>query len=449
MLAAWKIIGPILLLMAWGVLYAQDRRLALARRVQGLEQLPPAIARQLERLTLQVITKQKDLDLLISGSDTPDGSTVDVVAIESEVAKSGETYRIETRLLDLKSKKLLAKASRDQIREEDLIRLFQGALESLFLPDQEIDKEMQSKPTVPPAATEKAPTKRPRPISTQVTEPDKASLDFKQRVKDLKHGVDVQITKEAELNASIAEAQATKESVAASTQNAITPKPVTEANEPLFEKPPAGKLYPRRLSLVAGWDKREIESLALIRTKTTATLLTIKGSGHAPLRFFNGSTAVSYDFAYTRVLSAPVEPPALYQLGVYASWLSNFWNISGGLYRDATFFVNVGSPGEGNLPYSLTSTWMKVKTEVLLHYKGAWKIGVSFGVPWHVTNNFQPLKEATKWSGSNFEASLTPPFSWHEWETNLSIQKINLTTQGVLPFTLNESRTALSVRRSL
>lgn len=448
MLPAWKKIGLALLLLASGVLYAQDRRLALARRVQGLEQLPPAIARQLEVLTLQVITKQKDLDLLLSGSDTPDGSNVDVVAIESEVTKSGDNYRIETRLLDLKSKKLLAQASLDHIREGDLIRLFQGALESLFMPNQ--DKESQTKPTTPPTASEKAPVKRSVPKSTQFTEPDKSSLDFKQRVKDLKQGVDVQILKAAEVNAKVADEQAEKEAESSLAQNATTTKSVsTGAIAAFFEVPPPGKLYPRRLNLLACWDKREIQSLALIRTKTTASMLTIKGSGHAPLRFFDGSSAISYDFAFSRAVSSPVEPPAVYQLGVYASWLSTNWNFSGGLQRDSTFFVNVGSPGQGNLPYSLTSTWMKVKSELLLEYKGAWKIGVSYGVPWQATSNYQPLKEAVKWSGSNLEATITPPFSWHEWETNLSIQKINLTTQGVLPFTLNESRTALSVRRSL
>lgn len=446
---AWKKIVPILLILACTPVLAQDRRLALARKVQGLELMPPAIARQMERLTLQVITKQKDLDLLLSGSDTPEGSTVDMVAIESEVAQSGDGYRIETRLLDLKSKKLLAKASRDQIREEDLIRLFQGALESLFLPEQEKEKELQSKPSTPAGVIEKAPAKKPLPSTTQVTGPDKASVDFKQRVKELKQGVDDQIIKTAEVNASIADAKAKKKSPPATAQNLITSKPVNNAAESFFKKPPPGKLYPRRLNILAGWDKREIESLALIGTRTSASMLTIKGSGHAPLSFFDGSTAISYDFAYSRPLSVPVEPPALYQVGVYASWLSTFWNISGGVYSDATFFVNVASPGQGNLPYSLTSNWMKVKSEILLDFKGAWKISASYGVPWQVDSNYQLLKDATKWSGSNLEVGLTPPLSWHEWETNLSIQQINLTTQGVLPFTLNELRTALSVRRSL
>jgi hypothetical protein len=92
---------------------------------------------------------------------------------------------------------------------------------------------------------------------------------------------------------------------------------------------------------------------------------------------------------------------------------------------------------------------MKIKTDMIIEYKGEWKLEVNYGVPAQVETNFSSLKNAKKWQGSNFLVSLSPPFNYRGWKSNLIVERMNLTTQGVTPFSLNDSRYAFSVTYTL
>ncbi|MCM2350064.1 MAG: hypothetical protein NDI69_08575 [Bacteriovoracaceae bacterium] len=433
-----------LVLLPLLVFGADEKKLALVRRIQGLEQLPPHLSRQLQTLTLQVVTKQPDYELLLSGTDSPNASVVELVAVESEVAKQGDYYRIEARLLNLKTKKLITRAARDDIREEDLIRLFQGALESLFVPD--IEKEAaKEKPPVSPKEVS-VPRQSPPPPSMQVKQPDLPTLDFKQRVRDLQIAADKAIVKTVEQKKEQADSK--KNSPTVSLQ-ASRHAGITSEMEVPFKKEPAPKIYPQRMVLMAGYDSRQVESDYYLITTTKAQLLTLQFAGDYPFSLMDGRIATSYELAYSRAVSAPVEVPSLYQLGLYASWLGTHWSTSLGLKRDASFFVNLPAPGEGIQSQSITTTWLNAKADLLFEMWGPWRINAMYGVPLQVETNYSPLVSAKQWQGTNIHLAITPPLNFKGWETNLSLDQINLTTQGERPFTLNESRIALSVRRSL
>lgn len=427
---------------------ADEKRLALVRRIQGIEQLPASLSRQLQTLTLQVVTKQKDYELLLSGTDTPNASIVEMVAVESEVSRNGNTYRIEARLLDLKSKKLITKASRDDIREEDLIRLFQGALESLFVPDAEKEKEAKDKAPIPPKTVMEQPKIKspPPPPSMQISQPDPPTLDFKQRVRDLQTAADKAIVKSVEQKK--AQEAAKKNSPAVNMKPMARPAMTTEMEAP-FKKEPPTKEFPQRMVLMAGYDIRDVKSEYYLITNTNAKLLTLKVSGDYPFSLLDGSIALGYDLAYSRAVSVPLEIPSPYQVGLYASWLGNFWSTSVGIKQDASFFTNLPGPGEGVQAQTITTNWLTIKSELLLDIWGAWRLNASYGVPMSVTTNYKPLSKADTWGGSNLYLAITPPFAYKGWETNVGFNQINLTSQGDRPFTLNESRIALSVRRSL
>lgn len=427
---------------------ADDKRLALVRKIQGTEQLPDTLSRQLQSLTLQVVAKQKDYDLLLSGTDTPNASLVDMVAVESEIGRDGNYYSIEARLLDIKSKKLITKASRGQVREEDLLRLFQGALESLFLPDP--DKTPEKKEVEPTPKAENIPRQQQKnPPTLQTNQPNLPSLDFKQRVKDLKSGTDNAIAKLVEEKK---QAEAAAKSQTKTNSSSIQPKATVAAlkSEKIVEKKePTLKSYERQHVLSVGYDSRQVDSDYYISTATKAQLLTMKASGHIPIRLFDGKLAGSYDLSYSRALSVPVELPTVYQAGLSATWLGRFVKTSAGVLRDSSFFVNLPTPGEGLLPSSISSTWMRIRSEVTFDYRGRWIVAASYGMPMMVETDYKPLAKAKEWKGTNLNVSITPPYSYKSWQTALTVDQMNLTTQGDRPFTLNESRVALSIRRSL
>lgn len=429
--------------------FAEGRPFALIRKIQGVEQLPENVSRQLETLTLQVVAKQPDYELLLSGGDTPTGSVVEMVAIESEVGRTKDQYRIETRLLDLKSKKLIRKASRDNIREEDLIRLFQGALESLFIPDEKNPKAQEIKPEikVPPVIP---PNQEKKPITTQVNAPDNKTLDFRQRVLALQAGVDKEIEKTVEEKEQAQAAAAAKEAPKENSPSlkSSIPKTASVAELP-FVKPAPGKNYEKQHTLYLGYDTRQNESSYLIATSTKVSLLTLKAQGHIPTSFLDGRTAYSYDVAFSKILSSPLPYSSPYQVGVYGTYLSKSYIGSLGLLRDTTFFANLGGPGTGVKEQSLVATWFKLKNEFHFDVKGPWKIGINYGTPFQVETGFGPMKSAKKWTGNSMQFVITPPLAIKNWESAVTFEKLLLTSSGDRKFTLNETRFAVLVRRSL
>lgn len=425
---------------------AQEKKLALVRKVQGLEQLPSVLSRQLQTLTMMVVTKQPGYEILLSGNDTPTGSLVDIVALESEVVLVGDSYRVEARLLNLKTKKLINKASRENIREEDLVRLFQGALESLFLDN------IQKVPTLQ-KIVEKKPVFVPKIISirNQVNPPDQKTLDFKQRVMSLKTEADTAIAKKIIEKEKIADAE--KDAKKLMIANATSDQKKSSLNilaEEVQEqvKPPKIQLT-KTYHVFAGYESRGILCDYLIGTDTRAQLLTIKANGNVPFEKFDGKIGATADVTYSRGISVPVVIPSLYEIGLYGSWLESSWNASVGLMRSSSFFVNLSSPGEGIKSQAITTTWLKVKTNFSMNFIGEWKVGLSYGVPQTVETDFSPLKSVKKWQGSHLFATITPPLNYREWESNFSIEQNSLTTQGERLFTLKETRVALSIRRSL
>lgn len=424
------------------------------RRIQGIESLPDSLSRQLQTTSLQVVSRQKEYELLLSGTDTPNASIIDMVAVESEVAReSNNGYRLEVRLLDLRSKKLLTRASRENVREEDLVRIFQGAIESLFIPDPDKIKESEKKPAPPPKQTVANPP-RPEnqpPVPVQLNQPDRPTLDFRQRVRDLKLGTDSAIVKSVEEKkaAEAAESQSKKPTPAVAQQTAVSAPNMTSEKEMKFGPDPAFKAYPNQHVLMAGYDSRQVETTSYIGTTTKAQLLTLKAYGHRPFNLLDGKIAGSYDIAYSRAISSPVDLPSIYQFGLYGTFLSEHWNTSLGLQRDSTFFVNIAAPGAGMASQSIASTLLKLKAEINFDLKGRWVIGGHYGLPMMVESDYSPLKDAKKWQGSQMGFSLTPPLSLMGWESSLNIDQLNLTSQGERSFALNESRFALSIRRSL
>lgn len=424
---------------------AQDQRLAVIRKIEGIELISENLARQLEKTALQVTLQQSGLEVLLAGQNAPTQTNLDAVAIEGEVGKTRNGYRLETRLVDLKSKKLIGKAGLDGIREEDLIRMYESAVRRIFEPFEKEAKERKARepqernppPVIKPPA--------PQPSTTQVNTPDAKTLDFRKRVQDLKSGVDDQIDKALEEKAEKKRAQVAN---AKKGSHSSLPAEVSTTDFPLKPEDLKKKFDPsHRFSL--GYNTRNITSIYFVDTSTPASFLNVSAQGHFPLAVFDGKVAASYHLLYNRPVSVPMEIPDVYELGGHLTYLSSFWNLSAGLLRDTSFFVNLPSPGEGLQARTLTATYAQIKSEVTIDYKGPWVIGASYGSPMTVATNYSPLKEAKSWSGSHVMVSITPPYSYQKFNLHLQYEKTNLTTQGEIPFIFNDSRIGLSVRRSL
>ncbi len=436
---------------------AQEVRLAVIKQIGGIELLNQVLMRQIETSTLRVVSQQPGIELLLSGSSgAPDMTNIDAVAVEGEILKGSAGYRVEARLIDLKTKKLIGKASVDRIREEDLLRIYEGALQLAFEP---FTKSRKQKKMPTPELKNFSPAKQPLssknlPSTLQVAAPDETAIDFRELVRGLKSSVDKGVAKvsadriaekskqanESEVQSkSLAESRSGESSLTAGTSRSELPKLMPEATK-------AGHLQRHRLSL--GYNTREIFSSFYVDSTVTASFLNLRADGRIPL-LLKGRLGASYDLAVNRSMAVPAELPTLWHAGGFLSYLGDYVVIDGGFLRDTNFFMNLPAPGEGIVPKTIVTTHLLGRIELNFRLLGPWRIEGFYGVPMSVETNFSPLKKSTSWSGSYTRMAVTPPVSFLGIETNFAIERIALNSQGDNLFKLTDSRFAFSLQRSL
>ena len=415
----------------------------LLRPVQGLEQMPATITRQLQRISLQIIAKQPGYDLLLSGADLPESSLVPVFAVEGQVSKSNGRFSIETRLLDIKSKKIVTKAARDDIREEDLIRLYQAALESLFIPDNKVIPVKEE--TIP----EKIEVKK-NPITKKsifTSTPDYPSIDFRKRILALQKNTDLAITQfkedaqvqeEPNSNKPSTPARALASGQPSKLEAEITPKPEGESRK-----------YPSNHKLGFGYSMISINSEYYINTTTTIQAITLNAQGHFPFAFANGKMAFSYDGGYLKAVGSTVEAPPMYSLSPGISWLNPYVKIGAYLGYETSFFTNIDSPGKGLKVFSINPISAKAKAEFDFYAFTRWDTEISYSHVLSADSNYGPLASATAWSGSGIKLSVSPGYNFMNWHGALSFEQKTLISQGETTFSYNDTRVLFAIQRSL
>jgi len=423
--------------------FAQGNPFLLVRKIQGIEQLSPILHRQLQRTSLQILTKQSGYDLLISAQDLPESSVTPVFAVESQINKEGSRYSVEARLLDIKSKKIVTKAVRTEIREEDLVRLYQAALESLFIPDKIPDN-------IPP---EKDPLEnRPLPPKNKkqavfINPPRKDAIDLQRIIRSLKIDADKAISEVKDANKNDA---AEKDPPPAPVR--VNPSILSSAKQSSLKNldPDSNKSksYANRHNIQAGFQSRKVTSDALINTTTSIQALTLNGVGHLPLSYFNGKIAIAYDVNLSSAVSSDVEVPMLYSIAPGISWLSSKGSLGLFYAYESNFFSNVESPGQGLDTYSINPTHLKLRADFNFKAYINWNTVLAYTHTLSASSDFIPLKKVSSWSGAGFFFQVTPDYNYKNWKASLSFEQSTLQSQGDGLFSLNDTRFSISLGQS-
>jgi hypothetical protein len=442
MLRLWIVLPLILFFTFPLVAVAGERKLALIRQIQGTEQIPQELARQMDRITIQIVARQENVEILLSGNDTPTGSIVPIWAIESEVVRVGSTYKIESRILDLKSKKLINKALRDNIREEDLLRLFQAALESLFIPN----KKRSKVPDQQESISQTQVTKLYDLPTLQISKLDSSQINFRQRVKDLKLAVDDEIIKVGYGSANSLIENKDK----SPSQNQINPKIIilnsnTDLEVEYHIKP---KPYKKKFDLSLGYETRSSQVSYLVKTSNNAVFINSKLQANILFPYLKEKFGSTFNLSYSGVTSSPVTLPPSYYAGAYLSWFERFWNFSIGLNHESFYFITLTTPGVGAQSNSISTLWAQIKNLVIFDLMGEWKFNTVLGIPTHVEPDNSSLNN-NSWQGRQFLVSISPPLGTDKLKTQLSYESITLNNPGETKFILNDSRYMFSLTYAL
>ncbi len=425
--------------------WSNETKLAIIRKIQGGEKISPIIMKQLEKISLQVVARQPQLQLLLSPNDMPENTVLDIIAIESDITKGPTGYVIHTKLINVRTKKLINTAHLKNIRDDDILRLFESALQSLFEPwIKSLKKKESLEPIKSPSSTNSEKKKNKRRVTNQ--QQDAASIDFKQRVKDLKMGVDDKID---ELHQEKKVETTNKINESSSDTNQISQLKESEQHPNLKMKAASKEIeYESGHKLNMTYDYRTIESLSLISTTTTSTLLNLNASGTQPLGLFSGKIGASYEASFAKPLSVPAEISSPYKIGFFGTYLGMNRDVSIGYVRESLFFINLPAPGEGLESENVVVNWLELKWEQMIDYKGTWDLLFSYAPSISTQTTYSPLKDNQNLKGQKWKLAASPPFRYAKWGTEASYEKINLNSQGDFSFTLNETRFALSARRS-
>ena len=186
---------------------------------------------------------------------------------------------------------------------------------------------------------------------------DAASIDFKQRVKDLKMGVDEKID---ELHQEKKDENENRKNEQSSNLTQIASLKDSETLSNLnLNKTPKEIEYESKHKLNITYDHRSIQSLSLISTTTTSTLLNLNASGNQPIGLFNGIMGLSYEVSYARPISAPAEINNPYKIGFFGTYLGNKKDFSIGYLRESLFFINLPAPGAGLESEDVVVNWLE------------------------------------------------------------------------------------------
>lgn len=436
---------------------ADDKRFVMVRPTAGLDLLAPGLARHIERLALQVVAQRPQIELLLSGPLAPNASKVDIWVVESEVIRKNDVYEIETRLLDLRGKRLIKNVKRGNILEADLIRLFQAGIEALFIesekaPPVQAPRTVEAPPDTPDEQTGKPPPQKkinPSPLSP----PTPSVVDFRERVRVLKTDVDTEISEVAEEK----KEEKAKKKLSSPTRLGSSPAIPKEESQTPFEPKVKSKFkYDLKYDFGLSLEERSISSQGYAVVRGTTNVVTAKAQGFMVVPWKKWDAGLLMEMAIGRISSSPLNISSPYKiaLGPALHWKTGFAAVT--FAREATHFFGISDFGSGESGGVVKANFLELSgRQCIALWSDELCLEVLFGSLRSATSEFEVVSNTQAWSGSKLRLGLIMPFTLKSWNLAMSLERLQLESEpvvfefvGVKPFTIQESRIAFSLVRS-
>ena len=425
-----KKIALLLLFSFSSLCFAEEAKYILIRPFKGQEKLNSSLHSAVKRTILKKITEMPGYNLVLSAEAPPSGSVLQTFALEGVIIEEKEFYRVELLLLDLKKQTLINAVKKSGIREEDLVRIIQGAIEALFLPIEKKSSVIEKNRVRSNAA--------PEDFNSLVNVANEDALNFKERIQGLMSDTDKAIINKTNANANNSDSPVDKE--ASENQSLKTAKILTtQEKENFFNKESMLKIL-KHHAVSALFEKKSIETKSFIDTSSEASYFRLMARGHI-WRNSNYKHSVNYSFDYSKALDVKVTSPNLISYGLM--WRTELENLSlgAGPSKESELFYNIQSPGSGLEAGTTSITWLNLMIQK--------KIGRE-AIPWLFLMQYKhALSSQSQWKtisssqsvqGQAFQVEISPPIVVKGINFRIMYQRTNLKLPGELPFTLSENR---------
>ena len=407
--------------------FADEAKQILIRSFKGQEDLNSSINSAIKRTILKKIAEMPDYQLVLSSEAPPGASVNQTFALEGMIVEEKDFYRVELLLLDLKKQSVVNAVKKSDVREEDLVRIIQGAIEALFLP---LDKKPTNKKKVTNSFD-------PEDFSRMTNTANTNALNFKERIQGLMSDADNAIIKKA--SDEDKQADSSKEnqdnSSGSNTSGAIS----TIDQEGLFNKNNLLKIL-KHHSLTALFEKKSIETDSLINTTSESTYFRIMARGHL-WRNQSYRYSLNYSFDFSKALDAKVASPNLISYGLRGGAEFETLSLGLGSSQESELFYNIQSPGSGLAAGTTSVMWLNFMLQKKLGGEiKHWLLSGQYKYPLSSQSQWQTLSSVSGVQGQGFQLEISPPIVVKGFNFRIIYQRTNIKLQGDFPFTLSENR---------
>lgn len=412
----------------------------LIKEIEGLNLAPPAVRKELQKTVVRVCARQNNYQLIL-GKDVNPGPELSLHSVEITLKKTNKKeYEIITNLKDHKKNMIIQTRKKEFVREEDILRIFEATLQALFERDEKVGL-----PADKPSQFKRASDPLPSTLQTKV--PNRSAIDLRKIIEGLKS--DTQ-------NALADHKSEIEEDPEPSKEDPFSPKPaksnssqnqsltnLNQKNDANLDKKKT--TVPAVFELQLGWENRTGSSNGLVKTTSSAKTLDVGFVGFKRLRFTENKASVGGFIRYGKILDYPYEVGAPHQIALFTQGhtKSDKYRFQLGALRDSSFFINLATPGGGLGGFNLSSNWVFGKA--LMRAFG-WDFSMMMGSHMGTTSDLSLLKDSS-WSGQFYHLAIKPALIVKNWESNIVLEKVNLSAQGVIPFENQENRLILSISR--
>jgi hypothetical protein len=399
----------------------------LIRPFKGQSSLNPSLSSAIKRTILKKIAEMPGYTLVLSSDAPPTASLVETVALEGEIIKEKDFYRIELLLLDLKKQSLIHAVKKSDVREEDLVRMIQAAIEALFLP---VEKKSKPKSGEKTSSTDD--------FNNQVNVANQNALDFKSRIKGLMSDADQALVKKAEAKSAVdesADKTNTKNNSSPNNSKVVS----TRENDNLFNKMKFLKII-KDHSVTALFEKKSILTKSLIETTSESSYFRLMARGHV-WRNSSYKYSLNYQFDYAKAVAAEVPSPNLISYGFMGRTNFELAEVGAGVSKETELFYNIQDQGTGLESGTTSINWVNLSAAKKWGSdKKGWFIQGQYKHPLSSQSAWKTLSSVTQVQGKAFQIEISPPLVVKGVNFRIIYQKTDLKFQGDIPFTISENR---------
>ncbi len=413
-----------------------EKKFILIRQFKGQEQLSRSLSGSLNKTVLKYLASLPGYELLLNNSSPPEQTLMNIYAVEGIVQRDGNFLRFTIDLLDIKKKILIKTIKKSEIREEDFIRLVQGALEALFITlKNENDSDKKIKKVNLDYESDKNQT------SVVTTPPNDTAIDFKQRIKGLQEGADTAIAKGQQEDSSSDDSQSQNNTANSSESGSFLSS--TDVDQDIKRDKTIGRVIKRDFNLEVFYENRNINTKSYIQTISDLNIIHLQSTGtlwHNEVKNF----FLKANLGLGKPLASELPAPNLFNFGVLSSYHARSLSLGVGIKKEDVLFFNISEPGGGLKSGTIQATWAQAFIEINPIIKNKnWNIKTQYLSSIASSSGWKPLMNAKSFQGNSISVNIGIPYLFYGLTPRILYQSTSLSGKGDTTLSVSDKRIAV------